>query len=182
MAEADNSKLFRRFEFSLIDPLKPIRSIARMGASIQSDMWVRISSRAGVDHFWGSGATSTYFGQPKTYHGVRVQMSEEYDGQFWLSMFRMFPYHYSILQYKIWDEQVHGRDESDPVSDGGMQCTMVRISGNLPCKHVKSFVELCTEFIIATTCCHSDLFSEIYPEIVPFGVTTKRLQINKLTS
>jgi hypothetical protein len=49
--EADGVKLFRRFDFSLVDPLKPIRSLNRNGLFVQSDMWLRISQREGVDDF-----------------------------------------------------------------------------------------------------------------------------------
>lgn len=44
-------KLFRRFDFSLVNPLKPISSLNRNGLLVQSDMWVRISRREGVDDF-----------------------------------------------------------------------------------------------------------------------------------
>jgi cytochrome P450 len=48
---ANGVKLFRRFDFSLVNPLKPIRSLNRNGLFVQSDMWVRISQREGVDEF-----------------------------------------------------------------------------------------------------------------------------------
>jgi cytochrome P450 len=48
---ANDVKLFRRFDFSLVNPLKPIRSFNRNGLFVQSDMWVRISRREGADEF-----------------------------------------------------------------------------------------------------------------------------------
>lgn len=44
-------KLFRRFDISLLKPWTPIRSFGRNGLFVQSDMWVRISQREGVDEF-----------------------------------------------------------------------------------------------------------------------------------
>ncbi|KAF7503960.1 hypothetical protein GJ744_002985 [Endocarpon pusillum] len=45
------TELFRRFDISLVKPWEPIRSVQRNGLFVQSDMWVRISQREGVDEF-----------------------------------------------------------------------------------------------------------------------------------
>ena len=51
LSEANDIKLFRRFDISLVNPWKPIRSLQRNGLFVQSDMWVRILQREGVDEF-----------------------------------------------------------------------------------------------------------------------------------
>ena len=51
LLEANKIKLFRRFDISLVNPWKPIRSLNRNGLFVQSDMWVTISQREGVDVF-----------------------------------------------------------------------------------------------------------------------------------
>ena len=51
LAKTDGLQLFRRFEVSLVDPVKPIRSLNRNGLFVQSDMWVKISQREGIEEF-----------------------------------------------------------------------------------------------------------------------------------